>query len=107
MIGAAASAVPSASRRDFIGDFGDPVGAREVRLGDHEDAALDAEQMEDVEMLLGLRHHTVVGGNRQQHQVDTMGAREHVADEALMARHINHAGAGAVGQGEVGEAQID
>ena len=54
--------------------------------------------MEHVEVLLGLRHHPVVGGDREQHQVDTMGARQHVADEALMARDVNHAGARAVGQ---------
>jgi len=34
-------------------------------------------------------------------------AGEHVADEALVAGYVDDAGAGAVGQREVGEAEID
>ena len=63
--------------------------------------------MEHVEVLLGLRHHAVVGRHRQQHQVDAMCARQHVADKPLMAGNVHDAGAGGVGQREVGEAQID
>src|SRR3984893_18791650 len=63
--------------------------------------------MQYVEMLLALRHHTVVGSDREQHQVDAVRASQHVADETLVAGDIDHAGARAVGQGEVGEAQID
>ena len=58
-------------------------------------------------MLLALRHHAVVGGDGEQHQVDAVRAGQHVADEALMARDIDDAGAGAVGQREIGEAEID
>jgi hypothetical protein len=36
-----------------------------------------------------------------------MSTRQHVADEALMTGDVDHAGAGAVRQGEVGKAQID
>ena len=67
----------------------------------------DAEQMEDVEMLLALRHHAVVGRDGEQHEVDSVRAGQHVADEALMAGDVDHARARAVGQGEVGEAEID
>src|SRR6202047_3695363 len=63
--------------------------------------------MQYVEMLLALRHHTVVGSDREQHQVDAVRASQHVADETLVAGDIDHAGARAVGQGEVGEAEID
>jgi hypothetical protein len=58
-------------------------------------------------MLLGLRHHAVVGRDGEEHEVDTVGAGEHVADEALVAGDVDDAGAGAVGEGEVGEAEID
>src|SRR5579862_716062 len=42
-------------------------GVDEVRLGDYEDSPARAEQMQDVEMLLGLRHHAVVGCDGEQH----------------------------------------
>ena len=58
-------------------------------------------------MLLALGHHAVVGGDGEEHEVDAVGAGEHVADEALVAGDVDDAGAGAVGQGEVGEAEID
>src|SRR5207249_3177229 len=58
--------------------LGDACLVDEVNLGDDDDAALDAEQMEDVQVLFGLRHHAVVGGDDEQHAIDAVGAREHV-----------------------------
>ncbi len=58
-------------------------------------------------MLLGLGHHAVVGCDGEQHEVDAVGAGEHVADEALVAGDVDDAGASAVGQREVGEAEVD
>ncbi len=49
-------------------------------------------------MLLALRHHAVVGRDREEHQVDAMRARQHVADEALMAGNVDDPRARAVGQ---------
>src|SRR5258707_6398955 len=37
---------------DLVANIAQPRGVGEVRLGDHEDAAAGAEQMQDVEMLL-------------------------------------------------------
>ena len=107
MTGAPASVVPSASSSISSRTSRDARGVGEVGLGDHEDAAARAEQMQDVEMLLGLRHHAVVGRDGEQHEVDAVRAGEHVADEALVAGDVDDAGAGAVGQREVGEAEID
>ena len=92
---------------DLVAHVAKSRGVGEVGLGDYEDAAAGAEQMQDVEMLLGLRHHAVVGRDGEQHQVDAVGAGEHVADEALVAGDVDDAGASAVGQREVGEAEID
>ena len=58
-------------------------------------------------MLFALRHHAVVGRDGEQHEIDAVRARQHVADEALVAGHVDDAGARAVGQGEVGETEID
>ena len=51
----------------------------------------DAEEIEDVQVLDGLRHHAVVGGDHQQRVVDAAHAGQHVADEALVARHVHEA----------------
>ena len=61
----------------------------EVGLGDGDHAALHPEQPGDLDMLEGLRHHPLVGGNHQQHRIDTGGAGDHGADEALMPRHVD------------------
>ena len=63
----------------------------EIALGDDEDRPLDAEQMQDVEMLLGLRHHAVVGGDGEEHEVHAVRARQHVPDEALVTGHVDDA----------------
>src|SRR5271169_5635102 len=63
--------------------------------------------MKDIEMLLALRHHAVVRRDREQHQVDAVRAGQHVADETFVAGDVDYAGAGAVGQREIGEAQVD
>ncbi len=92
---------------DFLAHFTQLLRAGEVGLGDDEDAAGHAEEMEDVEMLLALRHHAVVGGDGEEHQVHPMRAGQHVADESLMAGHVHQTRARAAGQGEIGEAEVD
>src|SRR5260370_28024003 len=63
--------------------------------------------MQDVEMLLALRHHAVVGCDREQHEVHPMRTGEHVANEPLMARDVDHARARPVPEGEIREPQVD
>ena len=80
---------------------------RQIGLGDDEDRARHAEEMKDVQVLDGLRHHAVVGRDREQHQVDAVGAGEHVADETLVPGDVDDAGAPAVRQIERRKAEID
>ena len=87
-----------------------PVGAElreEVRLRHRDEAARHAEEAADVEVLAGLRHHALVGGDDEHHEVDAAGARRHRADEPLVAGDVDDAGHGAVGQGEVREPELD
>ena len=67
----------------------------------------DVEQLEDLQVLVGLGHHPFHDIDHQQHQVDAADAGEHVADEALVAGDVHHAGDRAVGQSEGREAQVD
>ena len=86
----------------------EPVLVDEVALGQRDDAARDAEQVEDREVLARLRHHAFVGGDDEQREVDAADAGEHVLDEALVAGHVDDADllrrSGSV---QPGEAEVD
>lgn len=58
-------------------------------------------------MLAGLRHKALVCGDNQQGKVDAACACQHILDKLFMPRHINDACLFAVGQVEVGKAQLD
>ena len=79
----------------------------DIDLGERDDAAGDVEQVDNGEMLAGLRHDAVVGGDHEQHEIDAGGAGQHVVDEFLMPRHVDKAEHGAVRCRQIGEAEID
>ena len=58
-------------------------------------------------MLPGLRHHPLVGRDHQNHQVDSAHARQHVAHEALVARHVDQSHGRRVADRQLGKAQVD
>jgi len=84
-----------------------PLVVDEVALGERDDAAGDAEQVQDVEVLVRLRHHSFVGGHDEQGHVDAPRAGQHVADEALVPGHVHHGGLAPGGQAQPGKAQLD
>ena len=94
-----------------LGDLGphqvEPVGFDEVPLGDHGNPAPHAEQLHDREVLFGLGHDPFVGRDHEQRDVDARRAGEHVAHEALVARHVHHARLNFVTQRERSEAKVD
>ena len=47
-----------------------PFDRNPIRLGEGDRAAIEAHQIQDREMLAGLGHHPVVGGDHQQPEVD-------------------------------------
>jgi len=49
----------------------------------------------------------VVGGNREQHEVDGMSSGEHVADESLVSRYVDDPRARAIPEIQPGKAEID
>ena len=79
----------------------------EVGLGQRDHAVPHAEQLEDREVLDGLRHHAVVGGDDQQEEVDARRAGDHGAHEALVPGHVDHAQPRAPGQRQLGVAELD
>ena len=80
-----------------------PVDRSSIDFGQRHRAALDAEQFDDFQMLAGLRHRAVVGGDDQQREIDAGGAGQHVVDQLLVAGHVDEAEhcLGGVGVAEV------
>ena len=50
---------------------------------------LDAEQLEDARVLVGLRHPPFVGRDDEHRDLDRADAREHVLDEADVTGHVD------------------
>src|SRR5262249_28147118 len=84
-----------------------PVRLNQVDLGDDGQPPADVEEVDDLEVLDGLRHHAFIGGHHEQYGVQAVDARQHVADEAGMARDVDDADQAPAGQGQVGEAEVD
>ena len=79
----------------------------DVRLGQRHDAVTHPQQLDDREVLHGLRHHAVVRGDHQEEQVDAGRAGDHRAHEALVAGDVDDAQPAAARQLELGVAQLD
>lgn len=70
-------------------DLGHARGVHPVDLGERHCAAIHAQQLQDRQVLAGLWHHTVVGGNHQQRHVDAGSTGHHRMHEAFMAWHVD------------------
>jgi hypothetical protein len=91
---------------DLQADQAGCVGIDEVAFRQGHDAALHAEEPADIEVLSRLRFDGFVGGDHQQHKIDSRCTCEHVADETLVPRHVDKSKADAAFFQER-EAQID
>ena len=63
--------------------------------------------MDDIQMLFALRHDAVVRRHREEHEIDAVGAGQHVFDKPLVTGNIDDACRRPVRQVEVSESQID
>ena len=83
------------------------VVIHQIRLRQRDDAAANAKQAADVEVLAGLRLDRFIGGNHEQHQIDSTHAGQHVLDEPLMPGDIDESQAQRRSQFEVRKPKID
>ncbi len=88
-------------------DEGKPLIVHQVALGQDGDPAPHAQQLDDGEVLLGLRHDALISGDHEQGDVDAGRAGQHVLDETLVARHVHDACLEARDERQRGEAQVD
>lgn len=94
-------------RFDLLADFGDAFCRTSIAFGDSDDAASDAEEIENLYMLHGLRHDAVIGGHDDQREVDATHASEHVANVTFVAGHVDEPDRRAVLRWPIGETQVD
>ena len=78
-----------------------------VRFGEDDQPTVDAEQIEDGEMLARLRHRPFVRRHDEQRRVDPADARQHILDESLVPRHIDDAHRLPGGKRQPREAEVD
>ena len=77
-----------------------------VDLRQDDQAGGHLQQTADVEVLAGLRHDRLVGGDHQHHGVEAADAGQHVLHEALVAGHVDERHAEARGL-PMREAEVD
>ena len=65
------------------------VGVDQIGFRERDESARNSQQPANVEMLARLRLDRFVGRDHQQHHIDSARARQHVAHEALVSRHID------------------
>ena len=87
--GAPASAVPATCSRTSSAATASVSSSTRSRFVSAMTPPLDAEDVEDLQVLLGLRLPPLVGRHHEQHQAHRPDARQHVADEAFVARHVD------------------
>ena len=88
-IGASDNAVPASRSRTSSEAIASGLLVDEVALGQRHDRGTGAQDVEDLQMLLRLGLPSFVGGHHEQHRPNRTDARQHVADEPLMARNIH------------------
>ena len=106
-ISAPLSEVVGEQRLDLGHALQDLVVVGQVGLGEGHDAAVEAQQVDDLQMLDRLRLDAFRRRHDQQRGIDAGGAGQHVVHEALVARHVDEAELPAVAQVAVGVAEID
>ena len=84
----------------------EPRGVGQVALREHNQPPGEPEQAKDLEVFARLGHDRVVGRHDQHGQVEPGGTGQHVANESLVARHVDDGEMNVV-QIERGEAQVD
>ena len=106
MTGADSRNEPSTSERNVLVDQDPGVFIGEIGLGDDDDAARNAQQAADVEMLARLRHDGLIGRDDQEDAVNSPHAREHRSHEPFMPGHVDE-GDARVADGGMRKPELD
>ena len=88
-MGAPSKQVPFQLFPHILGDQLQPIRVHHIDLGRGHAPRWISKRDKDAQMLLRLGHDPLVRRYHQQGQVDAARPRQHVADEFLMARHVD------------------
>ena len=91
---------------NLVLDQADPGRLGQVGLGQDDQPSGEPKKPKDFQMLARLGHHRVIGRHDQHCQVEPRCARQHVADESFMPRHIDQGQAAAL-QSQRREPDVD
>src|SRR5579863_8223244 len=105
--GGARVARRSQERRHIGDDRLTTRGIDAVDLGDHRDDFRNPYQLEDVEVLEGLRPRSIIGGDDQQHAIDRQNPGQHIGEKPLVTGDVDETEFGAVRQYRVSKTEID
>src|SRR5690606_34727972 len=83
------------------------LGVHQVAFGEDDNPPVDAQEIEDLQVFLGLGHPAFVGRDHKQHQPDAANTGQHIADEAVVTRHVHDARFPARGQRQPGKSEVD
>ena len=81
--------------------------ARPIHLRYRDDGALQAQELARRHVLPRLRHHALVGGDDEEHELDPRRACDHRVDEPPVPRHVDDADREAVAEIPRREPQLD
>ncbi len=84
----------------------EPIGIDQIGLGDGHGEAGHFQKLNDGEVLSRLGHDALVRRHDQQDQIHPGGARQHVPDESLVARYIDHTEENVCPRSVFGEAEV-
>ena len=73
----------------FANLLNDIVDLAEIAFRQRDYDPLDAEVFEDLNMLFGLRHPTVVSRDHEQRKIDRADASDHVANEIFVTGNVD------------------
>ena len=92
---------------DLLLDDVDPVFLGQIAFVEDNNSPGNLQQLENLQMLVGLGHDPFHDIHDQQDQIDAADAGQHVADESFMAGDVDHPGDLSAGEAKGREPEVD
>ena len=83
------------------------IGIGKVGLRERDNAGLHSQHTADFEVLARLGLDGFIRRDHEQHHIDACGTRQHIANEALVAGHVDEAETGVLRKLKVSETEVD
>ena len=84
-----------------------PLRIRKIAFIQDDDKMFDAQECQDIDMLPGLGHDSLICRNDEKHHIHAGYSCRHIVDKPLMSRHVYDPGTPAIRKLKPGKSQID